>query len=54
MHGGRITYQNSQIWLMEDSIQANVLIGRPFDKERLKLVYDVSGLSEELELFLFK
>ena len=54
MHGGRMTYQNSQIWLMEDSIQANVLIGRPFNKDRLKLVYEVSGLNEELELLLFK
>lgn len=39
MYGGRMTYQNSQIWLMEDSIQANVLIGRPFNRDRLKLVY---------------
>lgn len=54
MHGGRVTYQNSQVWLMEDTILSNILIGRPLNKERLKMVYEVTELDEELKLFLFK
>ena len=29
IYGGKMTYHSSQMWFMDDTIQANVLIGRP-------------------------
>jgi ABC-type transport system involved in cytochrome bd biosynthesis fused ATPase/permease subunit len=44
-YGGKIGYSSANNFFINDTIRQNVIFGEPYNEERLKNAYKVSGLS---------
>ena len=47
--GGSVAYAGQQAWVQNETLQNNILMGRPYDEEKLHRVVDACGLTQDLE-----